>query len=428
MAQLMQGFSKLNRTQRLQRLIELDFLDHSAIELLNRCDLEYLTLADQCIENAIGMMPIPLGVAMYFKIDGKDHAIPMAVEETSIIAAASATAKWIRQSGYITTQTLGTHIIGQIQFPKVQNLNQLKMTLQQHESYLIQEANTQVVPNLVRRGGGVSNLHLRTLIRPDGETMAVIHVHLNPCDAMGANYVTQVCEFLKPKLMTLTGEDISLCILSNLCDTQLFRAEITLQNIEPDLGHAIEEAALFAKIDPYRAATHNKGIMNGVDAMLLATGNDWRAVAAGMHAYAAKDGQYTALSDWQFSGNQLIGTMTAPINVGIVGGVTRIHPMAQLALKILNVQHAFELARIAAAVGLVQNLGALRSLVSTGITAGHMRLHIKNLILTLDANEHERNFLKQKLESHLSVHNRISLSDAKHYLTLYRKQKTEIVL
>ena len=425
MSKSIQGFSKLGLKERLARLHSQGILDAQAMQLLQQSDPNYVTLADHCIENAIGTMQVPLGIAMHFKIDGNDYAIPMAVEESSIIAAASGTAKWIRQQGYITTQNLGTDIIGQIQFPRVNDIALLTELLATHKISLIKEVNEKVLPTLIKRGGGVNDLQLRTLARPDGKTMGVIHVHLNPCDAMGANYVTQACEFLKPKLMQLSNENIALCIVSNLCDTQLVRADIIIQKIDKDLGHAISEASLFACIDPYRAATHNKGIMNAIDALLLATGNDWRAVEAGMHAYAARHGSYTALSYWELKGDDLVGSLIAPINVGTVGGMTRLHPMAQLALKILQVQKAQELSRIAAAVGLVQNLAALRALVSTGLVAGHMRLHIHNLIYALKANKAEKAYLQATLQQHLQQHKKISLSDAQAYLNTYRSQSSK---
>jgi hydroxymethylglutaryl-CoA reductase len=242
--------------------------------------------------------------------------------------------------------------------------------------------------------------------------MAVVHVMMNSVDAMGANIINQVCEYLKHPIEEMTGETVTMCILSNLVDTRLTEAKVILENIDLELAEKIEEASLFANLDPYRAATNNKGILNGMDPILIATGNDWRAVEAGAHAYCAIKGQYRSLSTWKRMGPSLVGTLTAPIIVGTVGGVTSLHPTASMCLKMLNVGSAAELSRVIAAVGLVQNLGALRALTTVGIIEGHMKLHIKNLTLAAGANEKELPFVQKKLEEILALKKRISLSHA----------------
>lgn len=415
------NFSKLNREQRLQKLIDIGALTHEEVAYLNNSVATDLTnIAENFVENVIGCFPLPLGVAAHFHIDDKDYAIPMAVEETSIIAAASATAKWIRESGDIHTEMIGETIIGQIQIAKVKNLTALKSQLDNHKNELINNANQKVVPNFVARGGGVKDIILRILPRGDGHDMAIIHVLINPCNAMGANITTQVCEFLREPIEKLSHEKVTMCILSNLTDTRITRATVVIHNIDPELGKNIEEASLFANCDPYRAATHNKGVLNGIDPVLIATGNDWRAVEAGIHAYAARDGQYRSITQWKIAGDDLIGTFSAPLIVGTVGGVTRLHPTAQLALKILNVQSADELSRIAAAVGLVQNLGALKALTTVGIVKGHMKLHIRNLVMATNALPEELINLQIKSEEFFAIHKKITASDVNNLLQALR--------
>jgi hydroxymethylglutaryl-CoA reductase len=229
---------------------------------------------------------------------------------------------------------------------------------------------------------------------------------------MGANIINQVCEFLKPYIEELTGEKVSMCILSNLVDSRLTRAQVVMEGLEPELMERIEEASLFAELDPYRAATNNKGVLNGIDPILIATGNDWRAVEAGVHAYATRLGQYRSITKWRRIESRLVGTFEAPVILGVVGGVTTLHPTARMCLKMIKVNSAEELSRICAAVGLVQNLGALRALTTVGIIEGHMKLHIKNLTLGAGAEEREVPYVQKRLEEILSLRKRISLSNA----------------
>lgn len=321
-----------------------------------------------------------MGVAAYFNIDNRDVLIPMAVEETSIIAAVSATAKWLRRNGgKITTECRGRVIIGQIQIPRLANLDFALEQLKENRLELIVEAN-QLVPGLVARGGGIRDLEFRVMDREDQQgQMLVIHVLCDPCDAMGANLINQVCEGLKPIVEEITQEKVGLCILSNLVDGKLAYARVEIEGIDADTAMGIEEATQFAKSDPYRASTHNKGVLNGIDPILIATGNDWRAVEAGIHAYTARSGKYQPVTQWKYDGKILIGEFLAPLAVGTVGGVTMLHPTARLALKIMGISTADEFTRICAAVGLVQNLGALKALATVGIVKGHMRLHAANL-------------------------------------------------
>ncbi|WP_028388928.1 hydroxymethylglutaryl-CoA reductase, degradative [Legionella fairfieldensis] len=421
--QLFQGFSKLAREERFQRLLEAGALTADDIDYLQGGGVQSTLLADKLIENVIGYFQLPLGVATNFCIDGKDYVIPLAVEETSIIAALSKTAKWIRQQGSITTEVQGESIIGQIQLAKVKNWQRFAAIFAENKQFLIEKANEEVAFNMVKRGGGVTDLELRHLAREDDYDMAVIHLMMNSCDAMGANIINQVLEYLKAPLENLTGEQISMCILSNLNDQKLTTATVTIHNVDAELGERLQEASLFAETDPYRAATHNKGVMNGIDPVLIATGNDWRAVEAGMHAYAARKGHYQAITRWRYQQGDLTGQLVAPIIVGTVGGVTALHPTAKLCLRMMGIESANHLSRILAAVGLVQNLGALKALCTEGIIKGHMKLHIDNLLLVAGATDSEMPLLKERLQSWLTTNKRVSLNNAYDLLAELRQTR-----
>jgi hydroxymethylglutaryl-CoA reductase len=254
--------------------------------------------------------------------------------------------------------------------------------------------------------------------------MLVIHVLCDPCDAMGANLINQICEHLKPYIEKITDEKVGLCILSNLVDGKLVVAEVTIRNIEPTLGKGIEEASLFAEADPYRATTHNKGVMNGIDPILIATGNDWRAVEAGVHAFASMSGTYQPITKWRMKGFDLIGHFEAPLALGVVGGVTQVHPTTKVILKMLQVTKAEDLARICAAVGLVQNLGALKALSTVGIVKGHMNLHAANLAIAAGAEVHEIGQVRERLSKMLELKKKINLTDAKEILEDLRGFRT----
>lgn len=416
------GFSKLSRDERLKRLQSMQVLTREDSEFLKAGGLQDVALGEKFIENVIGYFQVPLGVATNFRIDGRDHVIPMAVEETSIVAAASKTAKWVRENGEITTECIGQEILGQIQLAKVKDFNRFSQLILLKKAEFIEMSNREVAFGMVRRGGGVTDIEVRAIAREDGFIMAVLHVKMNTMDAMGANIMNQVCEYLKYPIEELTGEKVTMCILSNLVDTKLTRATVVLEKIEADLAEKIQEASLFSHLDPYRAATNNKGVLNGIDPILIATGNDWRAVEAGVHAYASRDGQYRSITQWKRDGKFLVGTLTAPIVVGTVGGVTALHPTAGLCMRMLGSPNAADLGRLIAAVGLVQNLGALRALTTVGIIEGHMRLHIKNLSLGAGASEREMPFVVKKLEEILALKKRISLSNAIEVLKELRAQ------
>ncbi|HEY8279603.1 MAG TPA: hydroxymethylglutaryl-CoA reductase, degradative [Bdellovibrionota bacterium] len=421
---LFQGFSKLSRGERLDRLKTMAHLSDEDLEVLDGTLPFNLDLAEHFIENLVGSFPLPLGIAAYFRIDGRDVPVPMAIEETSVVAACSATAKWIRshQGGEIVTGSEGRTIIGQVQFPNVKATDTVLEVIRDKEEELIAIANS-VVPGLVQRGGGVQSLKVRRLPREDGGEMLVLHVHMDPCDAMGANLINQVCEALKPFLASWTGEKVGLCILSNLVDSRITRAEVRMPGIDLETGRGIEEASRFAETDPYRATTHNKGVMNGIDPVLIATGNDWRAVEAGVHAYCSRNGRYEPVTKWRMEGDTLVGRFAAPVVVGTVGGVTKLHPTAQVCLRILGVKHSDELSRIIASVGLVQNLGALRALSTVGIVKGHMSLHATNLAIAAGARPSEMAHLREKLLGALKIEKNITMSRARELLDVLRGLK-----
>jgi hydroxymethylglutaryl-CoA reductase len=416
---LTEGFHRLTREERLSRVKTICELSDEDVEVLSGRRALPAEVAEHLIENVVGYFPIPLGVATNFTIDGRDLLIPMAVEETSIIAAASATAKWVRREGSISTHSKGQLIIGQVQLPSVRDVPRARRILHENRDMLIGLSNA-VVPGLVNRGGGVRDIAIRELDRGDGGTMLVLHILCDPCDAMGANLINQVCEALKPRVEALTHERVGLCILSNLVDTKLAVAEVVIRNIDPAVGRGVEEAWQFAQCDPYRATTHNKGVLNGIDPILIATGNDWRAVEAGVHAYAARSGKYQPITEWKMQGSDLHGRIEVPMAVGTVGGVTKLHPTARVALKMLKVTHAEQLARICAAVGLVQNLGALRALATVGIVKGHMQLHAANLAIAAGADVHEVAQVRDRLAEVLEVEKKITLSRAKEILEALR--------
>lgn len=419
--ELFQGFSKLTREERFQRLLALGALTDEDVFYLRRGGIQDTNLADKLIENVIGYFQLPLGVATHFHIDGQDYAIPLAVEETSIIAALSKTAKWIKQHGDISTSIQGHCILGQIQLAKVEHFELFSKTILENKRFLIEKANEDVAATMVQRGGGVIDLYVRQLPRPDGGVMAVIHLLMDSCDAMGANIINQVLEYLKKPIENLTGEQVTMCILSNLNDQKLTTAKVKIHSIDPVLGERLEEASLFAEMDPYRAATHNKGVMNGIDPVLIATGNDWRAVEAGIHAYAARTGTYQAITRWRYCDNTLHGELTAPVIVGTVGGVTSLHPTASLCLRMMGIESANQLSRVIAAVGLVQNLGAIRALCTEGIIQGHMKLHIDNLLIGAGATDSEMPLLKERLQHCLITHKRVSLNNACELLAAIRQ-------
>jgi hydroxymethylglutaryl-CoA reductase len=388
------GFYKQSVEERREKITDLADLSEEAVEALGGVGLDDVR-ADTVSENVIGTLEYPLSVATNFQIDGEDKLVPMAIEETSVVAAASYAARMAREEGGFTTDVSGPIMIAQIQAVDVDDPHAAKMRVLQAEDDLIELANEQD-PVLVKFGGGCESVEVRVVDTPRGD-MVVTHLIVNVQDAMGGNAVNSMAEALAPEIEELTGGDVELRILSNLADRRLARATCRippeiLADEDSDLtGEAVRDrivdAWAFAEGDPYRAATHNKGIMNGIDAVTTATFNDWRAIEAGAHTFAAMGG-YDSLTTYEVDDDGYLScSIELPIQVGTVGGATQLQPVAGAAMEILDVESADELAGVFAAVGLAQNLAALRALTSEGIQQGHMSLHAKNIAIQAGAPE-----------------------------------------
>lgn len=389
------GFYKMSIEERQQLLAKLASFSEEEWSALTESPLA-LDTADKMIENVIGIHPLPLGLGLNFLINGKDYIVPMAVEEPSIVASASYIAKIVREAGGFKTEATERDMIGQIQVVGCPDFQAAKDAILKEKEALIQEAND-AYPSIVARGGGVRDLDVRILNEnPDSKysQMLILHIYVNTCDAMGANIINTMVESIAPTVEKMTKGRVYLRILSNFTDRCLARAKCV---IPPHLlasdgfsGEEVRDGVVkafeFADSDPYRAVTHNKGIMNGIDPVVIATGNDWRAVEAAAHAYAARDGRYRSMTTWSVDEQgHLVGELELPMAIGIVGGATRVHPMAKLALKILDISSAQELAQVMVAVGLAQNLGALKALVTEGIQRGHMALHSRQVAVAAGA-------------------------------------------
>jgi hydroxymethylglutaryl-CoA reductase len=349
--------------------------------------------ADHMIENVVGTHSLPLGVAVNFLVNGREVLVPMAIEEPSVVAGASFMARLARAGGGFTAHATDPHMIGQMQVLDVDDLHAARLRLLEQRARLLDLAD-QVDPVLLKVGGGARDLEVRVVEQSPAGPFLVVHLIYDTRDAMGANAVNTACETLAPEVERIAGGRVHLRILSNLADRRLARARCAIPAGALAFGDfsgervraGIVEAYAFAAADPYRAATHNKGIMNGVDAVVIATGNDWRAIEAGAHAYAARSGRYTSLSTWHADRDgRLVGTLEMPLAVGIVGGATRVHPTAQAALKLMGIASARELAEIIVSVGLAQNLAALRALATEGIQRGHMTLHARQVAIAAGA-------------------------------------------
>jgi len=353
--------------------------------------------ADRMIENVVGLHTLPLGVALNFRVNGRDVLVPMAIEEPSVVAGASFAAKLARAGGGFRAESTPPEMIGQIQVLDLADLEGARAAVEAAREQILARAD-EVDPVIRRLGGGARGLEVRTLPETPAGPMLVVHLVYDCRDAMGANAVNTACEALAPLIEEITGGRAGLRILSNLADRRLAWAECTVPAdalafdgfTGQQVVRGIVEAWAFAAADPYRAATHNKGILNGVDAVAIATGQDWRAIEAGAHAYAARSGRYTSLSTWgQDDDGNLVGRLEMPLAVGTVGGATRSHPTAQVALKLLGVRSARELAEVMAAVGLAQNLAAIRALATEGIQKGHMALHARQVAIAAGAQGEE---------------------------------------
>jgi hydroxymethylglutaryl-CoA reductase len=391
------GFYKSSVEERLGLVAAAaDLTDEESAILSGAAGLQTDT-ADHMIENVVGTHSLPLGVATNFCINGRDVLVPMAIEEPSVVAGASFAARLAREGGGFFTSSTPSHMIAQMQVLEVPNPHLARFELLSQKERLLDLAN-QTDPLIISLGGGARDLEVRVIEESPAGPMLVLHLIYDTLDAMGANTVNTAVEALAPTVEEITGGRVLLRILSNLADRRLARAMCTVPadalTFESDgrtfegreVAERIAEAYAFAAADPYRATTHNKGIMNGVDALVIATGNDWRAIEAGAHAYAVRDGRYTTLSQWEKTPEgDLVGTLEMPMAVGIVGGATRVHPLPKVALKILGVKTSRELAEIIVAVGLAQNLAALRALATEGIQRGHMSLHARQVAIAAGA-------------------------------------------
>ncbi|WLV24855.1 hydroxymethylglutaryl-CoA reductase, degradative [Aciduricibacillus chroicocephali] len=381
------------RKELILDMMELNGGERSAFFPTEPLELE---IADHMVENVVGTFPLPLGVGLNFLINDKEYAVPMAIEEASVIASASHIAKIVRDAGGFKASSGERLMIGQIQVVGCPDFEEAKAAVLNEKSELIEICND-AYPSLIQRGGGVRDLDVRILNEhedSDYSKMLIVHIYADTCDAMGANMINTMAEAAAPRVELLTKGKVYLRILSNYAVKSLARATCI---IPPSLlktgdfdGEAVRDGVIhayeFAASDPFRAVTHNKGIMNGIDPVVIATGNDWRAVEAGAHAYAARSGQYSSMSVWsKDEAGNLVGELELPMSIGTVGGATRVHPMAQMALKMLDIKSASELAQVIVSVGLAQNLGALKALATDGIQKGHMALHARSVAVAAGA-------------------------------------------
>jgi len=380
-------FYNLSLDERLKIVGDFAGLTEEEKALLKNSGSLPLEVAERMIENVVGVMHIPLGVAVNFIINGKPYLIPMAIEEPSVVAAASHAAKLAAAKGGFYTSSTDPIMIGQIQVVGVKDPNRAKIDVLFEKEKILEKANEQD-PLLVSLGGGAKDLNVKVLNTVRG-SMVIVELYVDCRDAMGANAVNTMAEAVAPLIEKITGGKVLLRIISNLATFRLARAKAIFGKDVlggEEIVDRIIDAYTFAASDPYRCATHNKGIMNGVTAVVLATGNDTRAVEAGAHAYAARFGHYSPLTTWEKnSDGDLVGTIELPVAVGIVGGATKTNPIAKISLKILGVKTARELGEILAAVGLAQNLAALRALATEGIQRGHMSLHARNIAIAVGA-------------------------------------------
>jgi len=405
------GFYSLTLEARLRRIAEIAALDDDARAALDAKGGLSHEAADHMIENVIGIFGLPLGVATNFLINGREVLIPMVIEEPSVVAGASFMAKIVRQGGGFQAESSEPHMIAQIQLLDVPDLEVASDALRERTSEILALAD-QVDPVITDLGGGARGLEVRPFKDSAVGPMLVVHLIYDTRDAMGANVLNTAAESIAPLLEGISGGRAHLKILSNLADRRLARANCSVPYDALAFGEfsgervrdGIIEAWALAEADPYRAATHNKGIMNGIDAVLIATGNDWRAAEAGAHAYAARSGQYASLSRWWAEEDgALCGELEMPMAAGIVGGATKVHPTAKACLAMLGVSSARELAEIIVSVGLAQNLAALRSLATEGIQRGHMGLHARQLAIAAGAQGDQIAHVAQQMVSEGSV-------------------------
>ena len=387
------GLQNLTVAERINELDRLGWLSRADAELLHQGRHVLLPArADTMIENVIGTFALPLAIAPNFVVNGRDYVVPLVVEEPSVVAAVSGAAKLARSSGGFETASDESLLAGQVHVTGIADTSTATAALKQCNKELLELADN-VCPRLVARGGGAREIEVRPLELPDGTPALAIHILVDTCDAMGANIVNSICESIAPRISEICGGDVALRILSNLSDRSIVTARVNYRledlatpEFEPELVRdRIIMASDIARVDPYRAATHNKGIMNGIDALAIATGNDWRAIEAGAHAFAAVSGQYSPLATWSAgSGGDLTGSIAMPIRVATVGGTLDTNSATGLAIRLSGIRSSQELAELMAAVGLAQNFAAIRALATGGIQEGHMKLHARSTAATRD--------------------------------------------
>ncbi|WNG23580.1 hydroxymethylglutaryl-CoA reductase, degradative [Cystobacter fuscus] len=389
------GFHKLSMVERHEKLAQMLGLDEMDLAHLQGISALQPSLANQMIENAVGTFSLPLGLGLNLQINGRDYLVPMAVEEPSVVAAVSFASKLVREAGGFSAEADEPIMIGQVQLTRYGDPTEATKKILAAKEALLALANS-FHPSMVKRGGGCKDIEVRVLPAPEGprgEPLLVVHLIIDTREAMGANLINTMAEGVAPLLEQLTGGKVFLRILSNLADRRLARAtcrvpvELLADFDIPGaaIAEGIYQASRFALADPYRAATHNKGIMNGIDSAAIAAGQDWRAIEAGAHAFACRDGQYRPLSTWHVDDGHLVGRIEIPMALGLVGGPIKVHPGVQVNMKLLRVESARELSRVFAAVGLAQNFAAVRVLGSVGIQKGHMALHARCVAVTAGA-------------------------------------------
>ncbi|MFZ5526536.1 MAG: hydroxymethylglutaryl-CoA reductase, degradative [Pseudomonadota bacterium] len=405
------NFRSLTPAQRLEFIAAQAGLSDAEQALISTPGALTTPRADGMIENVIGTFELPFAVAGYFQVNNRDVLVPMVVEEPSVVAAASYMAKLVRECGGFETSSTGPLMRAQVQVLGISDPYGARQALLRQRDEIIELANTRDKV-LIGLGGGCRDIEVHVFPDTPRGPMIVMHLIVDVRDAMGANTVNTMAESVSPLVEKLTGGTVRLRILSNLADLRLARARLrvtpevlkTKERSGEEIIEGIIDAYTFAAIDPYRAATHNKGIMNGIDPIIVATGNDWRAVEAGAHAYASRSGLYTSLTTWEKDKTgALVGTIELPMPVGLVGGATKTHPLAQLSLKIMDVKSAQELGEVIAAVGLAQNFGACRALATEGIQRGHMALHARNIALVAGAVGEEIDVVAKRMASEHDV-------------------------
>ena len=404
-------FYDLPPDERLARVAQQAGLTPEEAQALSGVAGLSLDQASAMVENGVGVFGLPLGIAQHFLINGREVLVPMVIEEPSVVAGASFMARLARAGGGFTAHTTPPEMIGQMQILDLPDLPAARMALLEQQPALMAEA-AEIDPVLKQLGGGPRGLEVRLIETSPIGPFLVLHLIYDVRDAMGANAINTAMERLAPRVEAITGGRVHLRILSNLADHRLARARCTVLLDQLAFGSytgdqvrdGIIAAWAFAAADPYRAATHNKGIMNGVDAVVIATGNDWRAIEAGAHAYAARSGRYTSLSTWgQDAQGNLVGTLEMPLAVGTVGGATRVNPSARACLKLMGVTSSAQLAEVIASVGLAQNLAALRALATEGIQRGHMSLHARQVAIAAGAQGEMINRLAERLVAEKTV-------------------------